>query len=87
MEASSDSFFAAVAEASRESFAAVASFLVVAAPSSVNSCRGWRLPSAACSGPATTGVGCDGGTEGGRGGRRGRGAVAVGKKGSQGFRF
>ena len=40
-EASGDSFFVAVAEASRESFAAEASFLLVATPSSVSSCRGW----------------------------------------------
>ena len=40
-KASSDSFFAMVAEASRESFTAMASFLVVAASSSVSSCKGW----------------------------------------------
>ena len=58
-EASSDSFFVAVAEALRESFAVVASFLVVAVPSSMSSCRAWQLRLAVCSGPATTGAGCD----------------------------
>ena len=63
-EASSDSFFMVVAEASRESFVAVASFLVLATPYSLSSCRGLRLPLAACSGPATTRARCDGGIEG-----------------------
>ena len=50
----------------------VASFLVVGAPSSVSSCREWRLPSVAHSGPATTGAGCDGGTKGEGRPKRGR---------------